>query len=298
VALLVSVLTGPLFQAEARQRTPALGGELRLDLADPMVTARIGDTPLRLRVDFDQRDSIELNPGAAARLAIPFESGGDAEVGRVLLPGRMAIAKLSIAGQKAEIQLATHGRDCCEGADGVIGAALLPFEVVRLVASGPAPAGRERVYRMDYSKEAGLEIRQATPAGTIRVQFSLARAGAIATKAAGTVLARAYGGRLDGASATMIGPFGIERPVRMLTLGQPAPLTGFSVDRVQVRTADFGGRRTFPGDAAQPGEIVVRKKVKAHHDWPAILLGREYLAGCSEIIFWTVTRSLSLRCPS
>lgn len=297
MALMACVLAASL-PADARKRAPALGGELRLALADPVVSARIGDLRLRLRVDFDQRDSIELNPEAAARLPIVFEPGGDAEVGRVILPGRMAITKMTIEGQEAEIQLATHGRHCCDNADGTIGVALLPFETTRLVGRDSAPLSAERTYRTSYSKEAGLEIGQSTPAGAVRVQFSLGRYGAVATKAAGTVLARGYGGRLDKGYTHIVGPFGIARPVRALTLSRPAWLAGFPVDRLQVRTADFGGRRTFPGEGPQRGEIVVRKRVKAHHDWPSILLGRDYLERCGEIIFRKVTRTLSLRCPA
>jgi hypothetical protein len=296
VALTALVLALPS-QAEARKRPLPLGDELRLDLTDPIVTARIGDVALRLRVDFDQRDSIELNPEAAARLPLPFEPGGDAEVGRVLLPGRMAMARLTIAGQEAEIQLATHDRTCCEGADGAIGAALMPFETIRLVGR-VAPAAQEQVFAMDYSRDGGLVIRQSTPAGAVLVQFSLRHSGAHATKSAGTILLRAYGGRLETGYSRIIGPFGVERPVRALALKRPARLAGFVVDHLQVRTADFGGRRTFPEEGPRPGDILVRKRVKAHHDWPAILLGREYIGRCSEIVFQTISRTLSLRCPS
>lgn len=294
-ALMVWLLVAS-FQAEARERPAPLGGELRLSLADPIVTARIGDVRLRLRVDFDQRDYIELDPQAAARLPIPFEAGGDAEVGRVIVPGRMAITKLRIERQQAEIQLATHGWDCCEDADGIIGVALLPFQTVRFVGGESARSGRELIYPMSYSKETGLQIEQATPAGPILVQFSLWRGGAVATKAAGTILARAFGGRFDSGYSHIRGPFGVERPVRAMSLSQPARLAGFPVDRLQVRIADFGGRRRFPEEAAQQGDIVVRRKVKAHHDWPSILIGREYLERCSEVVFQTVTRTISLRC--
>lgn len=292
--VLLTCLLSIATQAHARERD--LGGELRLALPDPVVTARIGEVRLRLRVDFDQRDSIELNPAAAARLPIPFEPGGDAEVGRVALPGRMAIAKLTIEGQEAEIQLATHDRDCCDDADGAIGVNLLPFEVISFTGDRPLPPGPGQSYRMSYSKEAGLEIAQATPAGAIRVQLSLRREGAVATKSAGTILARAYGGELARGYSRIAGPFGIERPVRVMTLRPPAPLVGFAVDRLVVRTADFGGRRTFPGEEARRGEIVVRRRTKAQHDWPAIVLGREYLGRCSEIVFATLSRTITLKC--
>lgn len=71
----------------------------------------------------------------------------------------------------------------------------------------------------------------------------------------------------------------------MLTLSLPARFAGFAVDRLVVRTADFGGRRT-PGEAAQRRETVVRRKTKAHHDWPAILLGREYLERRRRFCVW------------
>lgn len=293
---MIGLLAGLSLSADARKPSPPLGGELRLPLGNPVVIARIGDVSLRLRVDFDQRDAIELNPAAAARLAIPFVTAEDAEVGRVRLPRRLAIAKMTVAGQEAEIQLATHDRDCCEAADGAIGVSLLPFEVVRLTgAQGTADAARS--FQMVYSKETGLEIRQPTAAGPVMIQFSLHRPGVIATKSAGAILARAHDGQLDPASADIAGPFGITRPGRNMTLGTPVRLAGFLVKRMQVRTADFGGRRMFPQDAPRRGDIVVRKRVRAQLEWPSVLLGREFLSDCSEILYWTQSRMISLRCP-
>ena len=49
---------------------PPPSGDLALDLADPVIMVEIQKVPMRLRVDLDRQDSIELNPTAAARL--PF----------------------------------------------------------------------------------------------------------------------------------------------------------------------------------------------------------------------------------
>ena len=102
-------------------------GELALDAADPVIDAVIEGVPMRLRVDLDAHDSIELNPAAAKRLGIKYEASVDVYVGRVRLPGRAAIAKVRIGAVERLLQVAEHGRICCAGADGTIGPQLLPY---------------------------------------------------------------------------------------------------------------------------------------------------------------------------
>ena len=75
-------------------------------------------------------------------------------------------------------------------------------------------------------------------------------------------------------------------------------LAGFRFDSLRVRTAvHLGGGYQLPRDRAEPGDIVVRKRVRPQEAVPIVLIGRDRLDRCSEIMFDTVSRSLSLRCP-
>ena len=290
----------------AAKAPPPPEGELVLDMAAPMMEVRIGDVPLRLRVALDQKRLIELNPDAAERLrADPpdrrfhFESGFDALVGRETLSGIQAAAPIRINGRKMLVTVASHGRPCCRGVDGEIGIGLLPYAKIRFVRQASAelslPADRISEFTIDDNDEHGPQTSAAVGRQSVNIQFSFERPESVATASAGAILARAYGGRLsDG--GRMVAAFGIERPIAMLHFRQPATVAGFEFRNLPVRTADFAGREQFPTDPDEPGDIVVRKKVSQQQAWPVVLIGRDRTDRCSEAIYDTIARRLTLRC--
>ena len=148
---------------------------------------------------------------------------------------------------------------------------------------------------IDDDLEHGPEA--AIPFGlhSVFVQFSLTRPDSVATASAGAILARSFGGRLEG-EGTSIAAFGISRRTTMLTFRQPAELAGFRFDRIPVRTADFAGNFDFPSEPDDPDGIVVKKRTTQQAAWPVVLLGRDRLDHCSEAVYDTVARRLTLRC--
>jgi hypothetical protein len=285
------------FATASTARKPAPpSGELVLDLANPIVTAKIGDVPLRLMVGFEQKAVVELNPSAAKKLPVAFEPGFEADVGRTTLPGIAASAPMTIGGRTMPVLLSSHGRDCCETADGTISPLLLPYARLRFVRSGPPAALPELDFTMEESEERGLEVRQATRVAPIFVQFSLDRPDTVATSSGGAILAQAYGGHFEGGYVPTVAAFGIERPARTIVLDRPATLAGFHFDRLRTRIADFAGHYELPRDSAEQGDIVVSRRVAPQRAWPVILIGRDRLDRCTEIVFDTLTRRLTLRC--
>jgi hypothetical protein len=276
---------------------PPLRPELLLDIADPLITAQVGDVTLRLRVDLDRRDTIEIGPAAAARLDLPFERAPDAEVGRVRVAERVAPAQVVIDGVTAAYTLSAFDRDCCAGADGAIGPDLLPYARVRFVRRGAVIAGEARRLPLARSEEGGLAVAQPTASGTVFVRFSLGYPGTIATASAGAMLARAYGGRLAGTDFYVSPAFGVPRPARTIAFDRPAMLAGFAILELPVRTADFGGGLALPREPAQAGEILVRRRgAPPQAAWPSVLIGRERLDWCSDILFERAPLALTLRC--
>lgn len=279
---------------------PRILPELVLDIADPVVEAIVAGTVLRLRVDFDRRNTVEIGPAAAARLAVPFEPGGGALVGRVPVNERNATADVTIGGVTTGLTLSAFDRNCCVGADGAIGPNLLPYERVRFVRAGAAAAAAaaaERRYPLVDDAETGLAVKEATPAGTILVRFSLGYPGTLATAAAGAILAQGYGGRLVGEGFEVAPAFGVDRPARTIRLDRPATLTGFVVREVPVRIGDFRGNNALPTEPVQPGEIVAsRRGPRPQAAWPSLLIGRDRIDRCSEILFRKSPLEIALRC--
>ncbi|SFR83103.1 hypothetical protein SAMN05192580_0964 [Sphingomonas jatrophae] len=270
---------------------------LTLDLADPVVEAEIAGVPLRLRVDFQQKDVIELNPAAAARLAVKWEDGFDVAVGRVVLQGRQARAPVLIGGVAIESVVAEHGRDCCAGVDGAISPASLPYDPVRLVRQSE-PEGRSASYPATISAETGLTLAQPLGRETLRVRLALDGETPIATASAGAVLAKAQGGRFVGPVFRVTPAFGVSRQARTMVFARPPLVAGFPLERVAVRFADFSGGRTLPLPGEGDGEgIEVRGRAPPpQRDWPSVSLGRQQLDRCREIAFHRAQSVITLDC--
>jgi hypothetical protein len=299
IALLaLAACSGP---AVARTPRPPTG-ELLLDMAEPVISVKIGDIPLQLRVALNQKRLIELNPDAADRLSarppdrrFRFENGLDAFVGRERLKSLEAAAPIKLNGRKMLVTVSSHSRPCCSGVDGEIGIGLLPYATIRFLRAGAPPPDRSADFLIDDNDEHGPQATVAVGRSSIKVQFSLDRVESVATASAGAILAREFGGRL-GDGGKMIAAFGIERPIAILRFKKPAQVAGFAYKNLPVRTADFAGHEEFPSDPDEPDDIVVKKKVSQQSAWPVVMIGRDRTDRCSEAIYDTIAKRLTLRC--
>ncbi len=301
--LALTMLCTSAAATQAKERPPA--GELLLDMTDPVIELKVGSVPLRLRVGLEQKRLIELNPGAVDRLrAHPpdrkfrFEDGFDAEIGRETLKGIAATAMVRINDRNMPVTLSSHERDCCADVDGEIGIGLLPFATIRFVRVGAGKSERSFDFLIDDDDEHGPQTMVTVGWQSLFVQFSLNRAESVATSSAGAILAQNYGGRL-GREGTIVAAFGIVRPMTMLTFRRPAQLAGFRFDRIPVRTADFAGTLEFPVDPDEPADaddIIVAKRTAQQRVWPVVMIGRDQLDSCGEMLYDTGARRMTLRC--
>ncbi len=90
----------------------------------------------------------------------------------------------------------------------------------------------------------------------------------------------------------------MSRPTSLLTFQRPVEIAGFRFATLLVRTADYAGNFEFPAEAADPDDIVVRKRVRQQKAWPVVQIGRDRLDRCSEAIYDTMARTLTLRCAA
>jgi hypothetical protein len=259
-----------------------------------VIEAEIQGVPLRLRVDLDQQDSIELNPAAAARLPIVWENGFAMDVGRVRLESRIAAAQIRIADRTVPSRVSEHGRDCCAGLDGAIGPDLLPYASVHWRRTdAPAPTGT-LPFLLEASPTTGLSA--ASDVDGVRLRFAFVQPATIGTAAAGAILARLWGGRWSGPAGQVTLAFGISRPARTIAFARPGMLAGFRFDQLQVRISDFAGDEKLPSDPNRVDDVVISHRLSRQHAWPAITLGADRLSRCAEIVYYAVPRSLTLHC--
>ena len=269
-------------------------GDLALDAADPVIAVEIDKVPMRLRVDLDRQDSIELNPASAARLAVQWEDGPEMEVGRVRLVSHFAGVMMTVDGRTVPAQVSQHGRDCCAGVDGVIGPDQLPFATVRWRNhQAPAPTASQLLL-LDANANTGLSA--ASDLGNVRLRFAFGAAETIGTAAAGAELARSWGGRWNGPEQRVTLIFGVTRPARLMAFAHPGVVAGFPLDQLLVRLSDFAGDEKLPADPAHAGEIVVAHKLDRQRAWPAVTIGIDRLSRCAEIVYAADPRSLTLHC--
>jgi hypothetical protein len=265
---------------------------LVLDAADPVIAVTIQNVPMRLRVVLDQRNSIELNADAAARLPLAWQPDADLVVGRVTLHSEAAIATVRIGAREYRMQAAHHHRACCADVDGEVGPDLLPFPSVRWERRGAPAANGTRALPLEQSAMFGL----ASPDGPLLLRFDLRHRDSTATAASGAILAQAWGGRWQGDTSAIRAAFDVTRPVRLMVFDRPGLLAGFRFDRLLVRTLDFPGHDKLPGEAPSPDEVVVARPLDRQRTWPAVTFGTDLLDRCSDITYSAQPRSLTLRC--
>jgi len=278
----------------AAHKPPAPAGDLLLDAGDPVISVEIQAVPMRLRVDLDRQDSIELNPAAAARLPVQWEEGSPMDIGRVRLASRVAGVLLRVDDRTLPAEVSQHGRDCCAGVDGVIGPDQLPYATVRWRNAAAPPPTATQLLRLDASETTGLSA--AADADDVRLRFAFGAPETIGTAAAGAKLARLWGGRWSGGERRVTLVFGVTRPARPMTFARAGLVAGFRLDELLVRLSDFAGDEKLPSDPARAGEFVVAHHLDRQRAWPAVTIGMDQLSRCAEIVYTAIPRSLTLHC--
>jgi hypothetical protein len=281
--------------APALSRAKPLLDRIVLDAADPVIDVELGGQPFRLRVDLDQWDSVELNPEAAARLPLAWATGRHISVGRITLWGRNAETRLVIAGTKRPVLVAEHGRVAAAGADGTIGPDLLPYGMVVWQNAASPPDTGTVVLPLLLSDETGISAPAPALGPDLSLRFSLGMATSSGTAAAGAILARRYGGHFAGASRPLPIILGVTRPARPIAFTRTPVAAGFRFPDLLVRTADFRGDNALPEDDLE-ADIVVAHRERPQGAQPWIMIGRDRLSRCAQIVYSAAPRSLTLRC--
>ncbi|MBN8500336.1 MAG: hypothetical protein J0M19_04190, partial [Sphingomonadales bacterium] len=191
-------------------------------------------------------------------------------------------------------------RQIVAGVDGIAGPNALPWSRLTFTTGSKA----------EGEQEIDLPLEVAGPFGwrgsitklklgdqEINVWFSLMLPQSLATAGLGAELARTNGGAMTGAAHSTVIRFGIERPVRTMHLSTPLLIGGRPLSELGVRMADFGDASGIPeaGAKSDPDEIVVTAEKKGKRDY-SLLLGRDFLTGCSSITYDFPAKLIRLSC--
>lgn len=261
----------------------------------PIIEAEINGRPVRLEVDLRFPRGLALSTAAAERLRVrraPLLSVGvGIEGSDATLRGRVARPRIVFPGG---VELDTESTRAFAGifpapvstrADGVIGAAALPYDVIT-IALGPEPSdARDLVFPIE--NERGPWAPHADVGGQrLTIMFGLADGASVFNRPATRLF--------DGSGA--ITPVGEVAPVPLIlglsTLMQPVE-TGLTFEGLALTPAYARTNAPLLG-AIEEDAIVI--SAEAEERPPSLTLGRAALARCSFIRIDRRARQMTLRC--
>lgn len=272
--------------------------------ADGVVAARLNGVPLRLRIDPGSTAMPLVTDDIAARAQVKSGMFGTLYgVGPVHIAGRTGVATLDLAGTILKRRVSFAPRAYAEGFDGVMGPGGLEAPVVRFALR--APIAGERSVALPMVDQGGLMAGWAERFALIevggqplRIRFDPHHPRTLATAGAAVRLAAAYDGTMSGIAGRQEIAFGVERPIRTLTLARALGIGPLSLQTLGVRTADNGHASGIAeaGAKVDPNEIVVTAKGKHDPNRDRLSLGADTLARCSSIVFDKPARVIRLTC--
>lgn len=280
---------------------------------DPAPPREIGSAPIPMTVGA-AGGRLLVDPGAPSMPLVTAELAARAGlragpfalrylVGPVAVNGASAVGRIDTGPGAMRRRIGWTARPFAAGTDGVVGPGGLSDPVVRFTLR-PAVAG-ERSHSLPmvdggglFGARAGLFATIDVAGSPLRVRFDLRRDESLATAGAGATLAAAFGGTLAATGRPMEIAFGIERPTRMMALRRAVAVGPLSLDRIAVRTADFGNADgiAVEGAVVDPDEVVVTARSLRDRSRDLLTVGRAALSRCSSLTFDKPARQIRLSC--
>jgi hypothetical protein len=283
--------------AEAQTSAPDNTLEVRDDFVIPVT---INGTAYRWEVSPEGNAARVFNADIAKRLALkPSMIGGIHMVGPVRLTAASDSVRIDYGGIVRKDRLFWFDRSASDISDGAVHPAMLPYSRVRFVLGLKGANERESLMPLDgvgmFGVGGGVGKFKYGDA-EIHISFSLKRKDTLMTAPTAVLLATEQGGAFSEQQRQAIIRFGVERPVRLLRFERPFPLFERPVAAALVRVSDFGDASNIPdGTTADQDEIIVTGKAKKKPQY-SIILGRDFLKGCSSLTYDMKAKLIRLSC--
>lgn len=260
--------------------------------------------------------SVRIDPGAPAMPIITTEFAEAASMKpgmfsfkmglgpKVMIAGRTAVARVAFGSAKpAKQRIGFTEKPYAAGFAGVFGPGSLPDPIVRFRLRDTVAGERITAFPMvdqgdlfgGWAERFAVIMVEGQP---MRVRFDPHHPRTLANAGAAVRLARAYGGTLSGATNPTEIAFGVQRPIRTMTLKTPFAVGPLTIATLGVRTVDHGSTDTI-ADAdqhADPNEVVVTGKGKHDINRDRLAIGADLLDRCSSIVFDKPARQIRLSC--
>lgn len=268
-----------------------------IELDNPTVTISIDGRLTTMEVAPDGPNSPIVNARVADQLG---KKGslvkGRHMVGRTAVSASSNMARIDFGdGKKVKRRLFWFDRDWTEIAEGRMGPALLPEDVVTFRLDERRVG--ERIFTIPFKKHGRSGFRSETVIDGVSVPviFTFDRPETMVTANTGALLASVYGGRMVGAAQDVKLEMGFFRPVRRMKFQQPITVGELALVDVIVRTTEMGSTASIPDDDQDPNEIVVSAETK-RKPLHGIFVGRSSFANCSSLTFDKQREEIRLTC--
>lgn len=279
-----------------------------------IVIGRIAGLPARVRIDpaapamplIDQAlaERAKLKQAGSWGISIGYAVGG------TQVMTRTQVVQADLGDGVIERRVGWAKRPFAPGVDVSVGPAALAEPVIRFQLRKPAPGETTTTFKARHESAvfglfgnfsatyAEIEVGGAP----MRLRFDPHHARTLATAGAAVRIAALHDGSVSGATVPTEIFFGIERPIRTMTLGKPMELGPLRIATLGVRTNGAGSAAAIrdadtPAPAVDPDEIVVTAKDRKRDlRRDTLSLGGDQLRQCSSIVFDRKAEVIRLTC--
>ena len=299
---LVTAAISALILPTAGQSADLETGELRVGAGDT-VQFYINDQPVNFRIAPDAVAAPTVNADTAERLGLKASMVRyEFRIGPEKILNRTDNVRYRTPSDSFRRRTAFSDRQVVEGAEAIAGPAAFPYERVVLVLREPQAGDRAISFALDTEMGRSQTGVLMTVGGhPIYAAFSFDRSESLVTATGGRWIADANRGWLsDGAREVPI-LYGVERPVRSLTLAEPLMLGDLEVRNLAVRVSDLGSSRGIATEAvpeADPNEIVITAESGRKIPNQRLLIGMDTIGHCASITYDFDASTVTLMCPA
>lgn len=232
---------------------------------------------------------------------VSVSSNPDAKVGPVLVKGFFSKAEVAVGSKAVKGTVKWSMHDAYDYADALAGPYAFPAPVVRYALRKPTGAERIGTVRLLPATAWWVATTDMQIGGKwIRFAFAPHFHTSVASAAAASLISAEYGGALSGSPQRTLISHGVERPTRPMRLSRPVSLGPVNIERLLVRTADYGTAGSIPDEDIDPselaGDIIVNGKRSASRPSYVVYVGADALQGCASITYDKGRHLIRLAC--
>lgn len=232
---------------------------------------------------------------------ISVSANPDAKVGPVLVKGFFSKADVAVGTQATKGTVKWSLADAYGFADALAGPYAIPTPIVRYTLRKPTGTERTGVVRLLPPTAWWVAATDMQIGGKwIRFAFAPHFPTSVASAAAASLISAEFGGTMSGNAQRTLISHGVDRPTRKMRLDRPLSLGPVNIDRILVRTADYGSAGSIPDDDIDPsemaGDIIVNGKRSASRPSYVVYIGADALQGCASITYDKRRHLIELAC--